>query len=337
MPLIPGEAPTSKRRFPRWLAALIAIAVAVIAWIIFVNPSTDTKDDTAIGNIDYSAVPAPIEDPTSDLYVFYHNEDNRITRVTAPGGRLLFDNGWDTSDHRSPDSSLSSGYDISVNRYGINATLLTPSGSTQEGTTYLEVSVGTDKLVALVETYNAIDSLEEDYEPTPGPPTIGAHDLLRGVLNHSALSNQALIEFVTTDDSWIETNQAVAEAYAKGYSAWELFKGSPGFSYDVIYEYRFACARYGVVPGNNDQMIEQLQSILPRLDLTIAVGTERNPSPSRRIDFWDGGHALVNSDEPCAVYPVEATPSEPWVPTDDDYPEKEYPSDGVINAPDDEN
>ena len=335
MPLIPGEAPISKRRFPRWLIAFIAIIVAIFAWMIFANPFEDANNDTAIDGIDDNVVPAPIEDPA---YVFYHNEDNKITRVTAPGGELLFDSGWDKSDHRSPDYDLlfNGGTDaFSVNRYNIDAAMVTPSG-TIEGVTYLEVSVGIDKLVALVEAYNAIDHTDEEQEPAPGPPTIDAYDLLREVLSHSVLSDQALIKFITTGDPMVETNQVIAEAYAKGYSAWELYKGSPGFSYDGIdYKYRFTCTRYDVAAGNNDQMIEQLQSILPELDLTITVGSEQNPSPSRTVDFWDGGYAFVDSDEPCAAYPVEKVPPEPSIPTEGDYPEKDDPSDGVIDAPDD--
>lgn len=285
------------------LAAIVAIAVGYVA--IFGNPfASSNKSDGYPSDkpVHYSEY----------MYQYAVTQDDIITRVTAPGGKVIFDEGWSDKDTVVVERDfIREGDMVPASLSGVAATLALPE-QTVEGTTILKVSMSTDNLVELVRAYNAIDMSETkpsspESVPAPPEPRLAWVDyptryILETVLHGNGLGDDTSIRFAVEGEPYIESKPLIVDLYdnGDGYPAWEVaLTTKDDFSYDNTYEYNFTCARYTVVTGDNAATIEGLQSVLPELDLAIAVTTVE--SSGEGIFFWNGGSYRMDTKEPCGI------------------------------------
>lgn len=259
----------------RWFKVLVGILLAgLLGYMMFAfGRGPDSEPDSVYTN-------PPVSMP--DAWRF-SGRDDTVTRVVAPDGMVVYDNNHSADDWRVFDFDHKLGEDgVARTKLYAPATVALPDGSTA-GTT-VNVEVSTDSLVKLIEQYNNLPKNVPGYGLYDNMKAEGAGFLLRNLMEVSGLKSQVNVQLIAVGDPVVRTNQLVAEAYAKGYSAWELAVGNSDFSHHDVYEYEFACIRYAVKVGDNAHLPAYLA---PDIPFTYGVS--------------ETAAVLVNTDLPCDI------------------------------------
>lgn len=286
----------------RWLRVLICgLALVLLGLIAWQSVPNHRNDDTT--------APTTKTEPTQGRAYWWFDDHGQATRFVDHDGNLLFDKGWSEKDHRFREYEIHSGNLISAYLAdGVPATLTTPT-KTVKGAASVEVTISTNQFTSLATAYNAVKKERLITHYPPDVVSSPAEHMLRAVLRARLQNGKTVATFVAVNPRAVK-NKVVADAYAKGYSPWEMVQGTPEFDHKANYVWDFACTRYAVELKGEKATLAKMRQVLPFKMEDLSIGRGQSPD-----DLWEGGEYRATTKTPCGVKVVNQRPTSKPSPT----------------------